>query len=50
MEIAFFSQGPSAEEETLLNIHVKQVGCGDCFSVAVSSKGEVYTWGMGTQG
>jgi alpha-tubulin suppressor-like RCC1 family protein len=50
IEIGFFAQGYSAEEKTILNIHVTQVGCGDCFSVAISSKGEVYTWGMGTQG
>lgn len=49
IEIGFFNQH-QGDEELLVAINITQVGCGDYFSVAVSSKGEVYTWGVGTHG
>jgi alpha-tubulin suppressor-like RCC1 family protein len=33
-----------------MEIFVTQVACGDSFSLAVSAKGEVYTWGLGNHG
>lgn len=49
IEVAFFTQSQNESSDTT-EIFAKQVACGDCFSLAVSTSGEVYSWGVGTYG
>jgi alpha-tubulin suppressor-like RCC1 family protein len=36
-----------AQISSLEGIKIVQIGCGECHSVALSDKGEVYSWGGG---
>lgn len=49
MEVSFFTQ-TNKDSKQSSDVYAKQVGCGDYFSLAVSTKGEVYSWGLGTYG
>ena len=49
IEIRYFSQ--TNKEKTLASdVFAKQIACGENFSLAVSTKGDVYSWGLATFG
>ena len=45
IEVGHFNDQSQAD-----SLFVQEVACGDCFSFAVTTAGEVYSWGLATHG